>query len=33
MEKVMESHRIQRAQKENASKITYLDNGQIQKQF
>ena len=33
MEKVMESGRIQRAQKENASKVTYLDNRQIQQQF
>ena len=29
----MESRRIQRAQKENASKVTYLDNWQVQQQF
>ena len=33
LEKVMESCRIQRAQKENASKVTYLDNRQVQQQF
>ena len=33
MEKVMESRRIQRAQKENASKVAYLENRQIQQQF
>ena len=33
LEKVMESRRIQRAQKENASKVTYLDNRQVQQQL
>ena len=33
LEKVMESRRIKRAQKENANKVTYLDNRQVQQQF
>ena len=33
MVKVMESHRIQRAHKENASKVAYLKNRQVQQQF